>query len=56
MSGIIVFLKMLTKLRILPNFVCKTTDFQLVFNLEQTHTVAIFGESGIINNYSLKSR
>ena len=28
--------------------VVKTTDFQLVFNLEQTRTVTVFGEHGII--------
>ena len=26
----------------------KTTDFQLVFNFEQTHTVTIFGEHSIM--------
>ena len=26
----------------------KTTNFQLVFNFEQTHTVTIFGEHGIM--------
>ena len=25
--------------RILPDFICKATDFQLVFNFEQTRTV-----------------
>ena len=30
--------------RVLPNFICKTTDFQLVFTFEQTCTVTIFGE------------
>ena len=30
----------------------KPTDFQLVFNFEQTRTVTVFGEHGIINNYS----
>ena len=33
--------------RILPDFV-KTTDFQLVFNFEQTRPVTIFGEHGIM--------
>ena len=33
-------------LRILLDFICKTTDFQLVFNFEQTRTVTIFGEHG----------
>ena len=40
-SGIIVLLKMPTKYR---EF---TTDYQLVFNFEQTRTVTIFGEHGI---------
>ena len=31
----------------LTSFV-KTTDFQLVFNFEQTHIVTIFGEHGIM--------
>ena len=35
-----------------PTLFVKTTDFQLVFNFEQTRTVTIFGEHGIINNYS----
>ena len=26
----------------------KTTDFQLVFNFEQTHTVTIFGEHSMM--------
>jgi len=34
--------------RILPDFICKTTDFQLVFNFEQTRTVTIFEEHGIM--------
>ena len=34
-----------------PLFV-KTTDFQLVLKFEQSRTVTIFGEHGIINNYS----
>ena len=29
-------------------FVTKTTDFQLVFSFEQTRTVTIFGEHGIM--------
>ena len=47
-SGIIVLLKTPTKYRefFLTLFV-KTTDFQLVFNFEQTRTVTIFGEHGI---------
>ena len=44
-SGKIVLLKTLTKYReFFPTFFLKTTDFQLVFNMEQTHTVTIFGE------------
>ena len=35
--------------RILPDFICKTNHFQLVFNFEQTRTVTIFGEHGIIS-------
>ena len=34
--------------RILPDFIIKTTDFQLVFNFEQTRTVTIFGGHGIM--------
>ena len=46
-SGIIVVLKMPTKYRaFLPTLFLKTTDFQLVFNFEQTRTVTIFGEYG----------
>ena len=30
------------------DFIGKTTDFQLVFNFEQTRTVTIFGEHGIM--------
>ena len=33
--------------RILPNFICKTTNFQLVFNFGQTRTVTILGGHGI---------
>ena len=33
--------------RILPDFICKPTDFHLVFNFEQTRTVTIFEEIGI---------
>ena len=56
-SGIIVLLKTPTKYReFFPTLFVKTTDFQLVFNFEQTRTVTIFVEHGIINNYSLKSR
>ena len=48
-SGIIILLKTLTKYRefFQTSFV-KTTDFQLVFNFEKTHTVTIFGEHGIM--------
>ena len=31
-----------------PTFFVKTTYFQLVFNFEQTRTVTIFGEHGIM--------
>ena len=31
-----------------PTLFVKTTDFQLVFNFEQTRTVTIFGEHGIM--------
>ena len=34
--------------RILPTLFVKTTDFQLVFNFEQTRTVTIFGKHGIM--------
>ena len=48
---IIVLLKTPTKFHefFLTLFV-KTTNFQLVLNFEQTCTVTIFGEHGIINN------
>ena len=48
---IIVLLKTPTKFQefFLTLFV-KTTNFQLVLNFEQTCTVTIFGEHGIINN------
>ena len=46
-SGIIVVLKSPTKYRaFLLTLFLKTTDFQLVFNFEQTRTVTIFGEYG----------
>ena len=47
---IIVSLKMPIKiLRILPDFIfVKTTYFQLVFNFEQTDTITIFREQGIM--------
>ena len=44
-SEIIVLLKTPTKyLELFPASFVKTTDFQLVFNFEQTRTVTIFGE------------
>ena len=47
-SGIIVLLKTPTKYReFFPIFFAKTTDFQLVCNLEQTRTVIISGEHSI---------
>ena len=36
------------------NKISKTTDFQLAFDFDSTRTVTIFGEPGIINNYSPK--
>ena len=43
-SGIIVLLKTPAKYReFFPTVFVKTTDFQLVFNFEQTRTVTIFG-------------
>ena len=48
-NGIIVLSKTLTKYReFLPTLFVKTTDFQFVFNFEQTRTVTIFGEHGIM--------
>ena len=48
-SRIIVLLKTPTKYReFFPTFFVKATDFQLVFNFEQTLTVTIFGEHGIV--------
>ena len=48
-SGIIVLLTTPTKYReFFRNLFVKTTDFQLVFNFEQTHTVIIFGGHGIM--------
>ena len=45
MSGIIVLLKTPTKYHeFFPTIFVKTTDFQLVFNFEQMHTVTILGE------------
>ena len=48
-SGIIVLLETLTKYgEFFPTLFVKITDFHLVFNFEQTHTVTIFGEHGIM--------
>ena len=48
-SKIIVLLKMPTKYQeFFPTLFVKTTNFQLVFNFEQTHTVSIFEEHGIM--------
>ena len=48
-TGIIVLLKTPKKYRnFFPTLFVKTTDFQLVFNFEQTRTVTIFGEHGIM--------
>ena len=53
-SGIIVLLKTPTKYReFFPTLFVKTTDFQLVFNFEQTRTVTIFGEHYIIAHIPL---
>ena len=38
-----------------PTLFAKTTNFQLVFNFEQTRTVTIFGEHGIITLSMLRS-
>ena len=49
----IVLLKTPTKYQeFFPTLFVRTTDFQLVFNFEQMHTVTLLGEHGIINNYS----
>ena len=34
--------------RILPNFICKNNQFSACFNFDQTCTVTIFGEHGIM--------
>ena len=48
MSGIIVLLKMPTKCQeFFPKFVI-STEFHLVFDFEQTRTVTIVGEHGIM--------
>ena len=52
-SGIIVLLKTPTNYReFFPTLFVKTTDFQLVLNFEQTRTVTIFGEHGVVTNDS----
>ena len=49
LSGKIVLLKTPTKYgEFFPTLFVKTTDFQLVFNFEQTRTVTIFEEHGIM--------
>ena len=48
-SRVIVLLKTPTKYReFFPTLFVKATDFQLVFNFEQTCTITIFGEHGIM--------
>ena len=48
-SGIIIVLLMTpTKYQEFSTLFVKTTDFQFVFNFEQTRTVTIFGEHGIM--------
>ena len=48
-SGIIVLLRTPLKYReFFPTLFAKTTDFQRDFNFEQTRTVTIFGEHGIM--------
>ena len=48
-SGIIVLSKTPTNYReFFPTLFVKTTDFQLLLNFEQTRTVTIFGEHGIV--------
>ena len=48
-SGINVFSKTPTKYRkFFPTLFVETTDLQLVFNFEQTCTVTLFGEHGIL--------
>ena len=48
-SGIIVLFKTSTKYgEFFPTLFVKTTDFEHIFNLEQTRTVTIFGEHGIM--------
>ena len=52
-SRIIILSKTSTKQyrEFFPTLFVKTTDFQLVFNFEQTRTVTIFGEHGIMLIY-----
>ena len=46
-----IFIKTPTKYReFFPTLFVKTTEFQLVFNFEQTRTVTIFGEHGIMDH------
>ena len=53
-SGIIVLLITPTKYReFFPTLFVKTTDFQLIFDFEQMHTVTIFGEHGIMAHIPL---
>ena len=48
-GGITVLIKTPTKNRqFFPTLFVKTTEFQLVFNFEQTSTATIFGEHGIV--------
>ena len=48
-SGIVVLLKTPTKYReFFPTLFVKTIDFQFIFNFEQTRTVTIFEEHGIM--------
>ena len=54
-SGIIVLLKNAHKYQeLFPTLFVKTTDFQLVFKFEQTRTVTIFGELGIMAHMMAK--
>ena len=39
-----------------PTLFVKTTDFQLVFNFEQTRTVTIFGENGIMTHILIMAK
>ena len=54
-SGIIVLLKNAHKYQeLFPTLFVKTTDFQLVFKFDQTRTVTIFGELGIMAHMMAK--